>query len=120
MGFWVGVFECGGRLFRLSPAVLAIEDGLTRSGQLAEARRRGPGSRKEREPALDPLALAGPGVSAPNLCRVGGANGGLLPLGRPLLRAHEKQRQKARRHPPRAGLQVDSHLVEMLAGPPAL
>jgi hypothetical protein len=93
---------------------------LSRSGQLAEERGRSPSASQERQPTLDPLAVAGAEVSAPDLCGVGRANSRSLPLGHPLLRAHEEQGQKARGHSPRPGLQVDAHLVEMLEGPQTL
>ncbi len=86
-------------------------------GSLQKYLGRGSRHRKERLPALDPLALACPPVLAPDLCRMGRPNRRLLHLGQGLLPMHEDQRQEPPRHPPGSGLQVDSHSLEMLANP---
>jgi len=91
--------------------------GLPRPGRFAKVCGPGPGAGKKRRPALDPLAVERTALPAAKLCRMGGPDRALLPVGAALLPAHDPQRQEARRHYPRTGLQMDSDLVEVLAGP---
>ena len=102
---------------RLCVAFGTLRTLYSRSGQPAETRRRRPGAGEERPIALDALALAGPNVLAPELCRVGRSDRGVFGVGQTLLRAHEGRRQRPSRHPAGAGLQVDSRPLEVLADP---
>ena len=57
-----------------------------------------------------------PGVLEAKLCRMGRPDRALQPVGAVLLRAQGQARQNARGDYPRAGVQMDSNLVEVLAG----
>ncbi len=86
----------------------------------AESGGPGAGAGEKRGEPVDAWALAGAGLFAPELRRMGRPDGGALGVGQDVLPAHEKERQRPPRHLAGPGVQMDSRPVEMLAHAHAL